>query len=214
MSMIIGWFVSFMFGQRRKDTSNALLGVKWEIWDPEAKWVSFPHPLLPVSALDRSPLPAILKSLSLAMVEAGKLASTAPLVPYMRLKHVGREVTTDNRFSLDLADPGVRTSTLIKDWVVKGEVPPDAPQDFILETDAGSPGSVPRTSEERRDAIAKQARRLRDQYEEVWAGYEGKSWQELPRIYELKSDITAALGYLVQYCETLSVGDTVMLEDN
>lgn len=213
LSMIIGWFVSMMFGQRKKDTSNTMLGVKWEIWDPEAKWVAFPYPLLPVSPLDRSPLPAILKSLSLAIVQAGKLASSDPLIPYMRMKQVGREITTDSRFALDLPDPGVPTSDLIRNWVMTGGIPAGAPQDFELATGDNGRHPVPTTVDERRAAVTRRAIELRDQYEEVWASYEGKAWSDLPRIYELKDDITDALTYLVQYCETLSTA-SVSLEDN
>lgn len=214
MSMITGWFVSMMFNQRKKDTSNPLLGVKWEIWDPEAKWVAFPYPLLPLSALDRSLLPAVLKSLSLAIVQAGKLASAEPLVPYMRLKQVGREITTDSRFAIDLPDPGIPTSTLIRNWVTTGTVPAGAPEDFPLATGDNGKEPIPTTVEERRDAITRRARQLRDEYELVWSGYEGKDWYDLPRIYELKDDVTAALTHLVQYCETLSVGGGALLEDN
>lgn len=212
-SMIIGWFVSFMFGQRKKDESNTMLGVRWEIWDPEAKWVSFPYPLLPASPLDRSPLPAILKSLSLAIVQAGKLASNEPLIPYMRMKHVGREITTDSRFALDLPDPGIPSSDLIRHWVMTGNVPAGAPHEFDLATGDGGKQPVPTTVEERRSAVTQKATELRDQYEQVWASYEGKAWHDLPRIFELKDDITDALTYLVQYCESLSV-TSVNLEDN
>lgn len=213
MSMIVGWFVSFMFGQRKKDMSNEKLGVKWEIWDPQASWVAFPYPLLPAAALDRSPLPAILTSLSLAIVQAGKLSSTEPLIPYMRLKHVGREITTNVRFAVDLPDPGTPTSELIRDWVATGTVPSGAPTDFNLATGDNGKEPAPTTMEERRGVITKQARRLRDEYEGVWVGYEGKTWNDLPNIYELKDDITDALTYIVQYCETLSVGG-ISFEDN
>jgi len=211
--MIIGWFVSFMFGQRKKDTSNTVLGVKWEIWDPQTQWVAFPYPLLPTTALDGSPLPAILKSISLAIVQAGKLASEEPLTPYMRLKQVGREITTDPRFALDLPEPGVPTSDLIRTWITTGTVPPGAPQDFPLNTgENGAP--APTTPEQRRTAITQRARQLRDEYETVWASYQGKQWHELPRMFELKDDVTNALTHILQYCETLTIGGGVSLEDN
>lgn len=213
LSMTIGWFVSMMFGQRKKDTSNTTLGVKWEIWDPEAKWVAFPYPLLPVSPLDRSPLPAILKSLSLAIVQAGKLASNEPLIPYMRLKHIGREVTADTRFALDLPDPGMPGSNLIRNWVMDGTLPDGAPRDFELLSGNSSGDVSSITVEDRRAAVTSRAAELRDQYAQVWGGYEGKSWSDLPRIYELKDDITNALTYLVQYCESLSAS-SINFEDN
>ena len=213
LSMVIGWFVSMMFGQRKKDTSNTMLGVKWEIWDPEAKWVAFPYPLLPTHLLDRSPLPAILKSLSLAIVQAGKLASEQPLIPYMRLKQVGREITTDSRFALDLPDPGIPTSDLIRNWVMTGSVPAGAPEDFELATGDNGKYPVPTTVDERRAAVTRRVVELRDQYEEVWASYEGKTWSDLPRIFELKDDVNSALTYLVQYCESLSASG-FSLEDN
>jgi hypothetical protein len=214
MSMIIGWFISLMFGQRKKDTSNTMLGVKWEIWDPQEQWAAFPYPLLPTSALDRSPLPSILKSISLAIVQAGKLASEQPLIPYMRLKHVGREVTTDTRFALDLPDPGVPTSDLIRAWITTGTVPSGAPHDFPLANGDNGKNPIPTTPEERRAAITNKARELRDQYEEVWASYQTKQWHELPRMFELKDDVTNALNYILQYCETLPIGGGASLEDN
>jgi len=191
-----------------------VLGVKWEIWDPQAQWVAFPYPLLPTSALDGSPLPAVLKSLSIAIVQAGKLASDQPLAPYMRLKQVGREISTDTRFALDLPEPGVPTSDLIRAWITTGTVPAGAPQDFSLATGDGGKNPVPTTCEERRTAITQRARELRDEYETVWTSYQNKEWHELPRMFELKDDVSDALTYIVQYCETLSSGGGVSLEDN
>lgn len=212
LSMIVGWFVSTIFGERRKDESNGALGVKWEIWTPKFDWISFPHPLLPVSALDGSPIPAIMKSLSLAIVEAGKLASKEPLEPYMRLKHLGREVTASPAINLDLQDrDATHKSTLIRDWVLIGDLPEGAPVNLRFISEFNAEDLL--TLDQRKDALEAEIRKFRSAYETVWDSHEGRDWRELPRSFELKDDINKALKVFLDYVGGLRSATTSRAEE-
>lgn len=212
LSMIVGWYMSYIFGERRKDKSNNEAGVKWEIWGPEDGWMSFPHPLLPVSPLDRSPLPAILKSLSLAIVEAGKLASPAPLAPYMRLKLLGREVTADHRFGRDIQDLDAGDkSNLMSAWVHSRSLPDGAPQPELLHKIGSDTDLTSATN--RKEIVIKACQDLIDQYQKIWTSFAKTDWRDTPRIVELQDDIDTALTLLLQYAEMLTDQDESLYED-
>jgi len=212
LSMITGWFISYIFGERRKDISNTALGTKWEIWSPSKGWLAFPHPLLPVSASDRSPLPAILKSMSLAIVEAGTTASKAPLDPYMRLKELGREVTTSRDVGLDLPDRDPsQHSHLISDWVLQGELPAGSPDMPVFGEELS--GIDLTTPVGRREALAGELKLLRADYSDAWASYESKDWREVPRIFEIKDDINRAINELLEFVDGLSAAKSSRVEN-
>jgi len=212
LSMIVGWYISYIFDQRKKDKSNQEAGVKWEIWGPDEGWMSFPHPLLPVSQLDRSPLPAILKSLSLAIVEAGKIASPMPLAAYMRLKFLGREVTADHRFGRDIQDLDAGDkSNLISAWVQSGSLPNGAPTPEMLIRTAGSVDLT--RADVRKQVVIDACTKLTDEYRKIWASYAKTDWRDTPRIVELQDDIDEALALLLQYSEMLSDHDESLYED-
>jgi len=202
LSMIIGWFVSFMFGQRKTRNGNSMYGHKWEIWDPQAQWVDFPYPRLRDTANGDSDLPAILESISLAMVQSASEASEGPLAPYVRLDQVGREITTARH----LAGRGFTTSDLIRTWVATGTVPAGAPSHFPLVAD--NSGRTLATPQERRLAITLRVETLRDEYKALWANLGGTPWHELPGMFELKEDVAMAMDLLLHYCENLSFPDS------
>jgi hypothetical protein len=202
LSMIAGLLVGKVFGLTRKaDSTSNGMEVR-QVWGPNQGWMAFPSPLLPVTASDINSLPAILKSISIAIVEAGRTASTAPLMPYMRLKDIGREVTTPVR--LDLLDrDGNGASNLIDNWVRTGFLPPEAPEmpPFTFDIDSWDLS----TPTGRRDALSKEIDLVRNEYKELWQKLEAADWRDIPRIYELKGDIDQAINAIHDYVVGISL---------
>jgi hypothetical protein len=185
LSMITGWFIAATFDERRRVDPNSSTGGSFDVWAPESGWLPLPRTLLPVTAGDKSSIPAIMQSISIAMIEAGLTASTAPLEAYMRLKELGREVTATA--GVDISERGVEPSRLISDWILKGELPEGAPAMPAFRPDVGAGDlSIP---ENRKEALAKDITLTREAYAAQWASLEKKDWRDIPRIYELKEDI-------------------------
>jgi len=206
LSMIIGWFVSFMFGQRKIRTRDPIIGHTWEIWDPQTQWVDFPFPMLRYTTRGDSDLPAILESVSLAMIQASHEASERPLIPYARLDQVGREITTAPHAAPHLAGPDPTASDLIRTWVATGTVSASgAPSLFPLAAD--NSGRSLATPQERLVVIRQRVQALRDQYQALLADFAGMRWQEVPGIFEMKDHVVKALDLFMQYCETLNLAD-------
>ena len=200
-SMIVGWFISYLMGEQRKDGSIPNKGTHWEIWSPLHEWISFPYPLLP-SGSDLA-LPSILKSLSLAIVEAGKTGSREPLFAYNRLRDLGREVTTSDGIQVDRPSLNMEhRSNLIVNWVTTGQLPPRAPSDTgVFEK---YPESIADPTS-RRESLHAMVMKLQADYDNIWSSLENKDWRELPRVYELKDDISGAIILLNQYVSGIEI---------
>jgi hypothetical protein len=202
LSMITGLLIAKIFGESRKVGTNSAGTESREVWGPARGWMALPSPLLPVSASDRSSIPAILKSISIAIIEAGRTASIEPLEPYMRLKEIGREVTTTG--GLDLPDLDTSSkSGLIKNWVISGELPTGSPgmPPFPIES-----GTVDiSTPVGRRDALAKEIDLIRGEYQLLWNELDKVDWRDIPRIYELKSDIETAVNAMHVYVSGITL---------
>jgi hypothetical protein len=199
--MIAGLLIGKIFGQTRKAGSTSTGMEVREVWGPKQGWMAFPNPLLPVTASDKNSIPAILKSISIAIVEAGRTASSTPLMPYMRLKDVGREVTTPA--GLDLPDrDSTDASNLIEHWVQTGALPQGAPAMPDFPTDIG-PVDVT-TPSGRLDALSKEIDLVRNEYKALWSKLESADWRDIPRIYELKGDIDQAINAIHDYVSSIS----------
>ena len=202
LSMIAGLLIAKIFGQTRRAESTSTGMKVIQVWGPNEGWKAFPSPMLPVTASDRNSMPAILKSISIAIVEAGRTASSEPLVPYMRLKEIGREVTTD--LGLDLPDRDNTTpSTLIKHWVLTGELPQGAPDMPSFPKDIGEVDLL--TPNGRQDALAKEIDLVRNEYKHLWMKLESADWRDVPRIYELKGDIDQATSAIHEYVSGINL---------
>ena len=202
LSMIAGLLIGKIFGETRKlDSTSNGVEVR-EVWGTNPGWMAFPSPLLPVTASDKNSIPAILKSISIAIVEAGRTASSAPLMPYMRLKIIGREVTTS--VGLDLPDrDNTDSSNLIEHWVRTGGLPPGAPEMPNFPFDADSLDVLTPTG--RRDALSKEIDLVRNEYKDLWQKLEATDWRDIPRIYELKGDIDQAINAIHDYVVGISL---------
>jgi hypothetical protein len=143
-----------------------------------------------------------LKSISIAIIEAGRTASTEPLEPYMRLKEIGREVTTTG--GLDLPDLDTSSkSGLIKNWIISGELPTGSPEMPPFPIESGTVDIS--TPVGRRDALATEIDLIRGEYQLLWNELDKVDWRDIPRIYELKSDIDTAVNAMHVYVSGITL---------
>jgi hypothetical protein len=92
--MVTGWFATAFTGGLKIDDTDANKGPKVSVYSLQKKaWVDFPHPLLglPRYHTDHDYLPAVLTSLTLALVRVNEFKSLDPLVPYQTLQNAGSD---------------------------------------------------------------------------------------------------------------------------
>ena len=200
LSMVVGWFVAVFFGQRLEETADLNKGPEIKVWDPQFGWLGFPYPLLPSSSYDDIRLPAVLKSLSLAIVESGVRSNEQPLLSYMRLKNLGREITADSVNGLDMWD-GAPLSSMVGDWVRTGELPPNAPiPDRLVQRVESAGGN-------RADALASWVREnvesFRTMFDQLRAvdAKDPRGWIKTPELYEIREDVVLANELLADFVE-------------
>ncbi len=203
LSMIVGWFIAVFFDQRLEETPDTNKGPEIKVWDPKFGWLGFPYPLLPSSAYDDIRLPAVLKSISLAIVEAGIQSNEKPLLPYMRLKNLGREVTADSFNGLDMWD-GVAESNMVRDWVQTGKLPADAPIPQRLAQRVENAGG------DRAEALLTWVRENAELYRTIFTqlravdSRDPRGWIKTPELYEMRDDVLRANDLLADYVERTS----------
>ena len=202
LSMITGLLIGKIFGQTRKAGSTSAGTEVREVWGPSRGWMAFPSPMLPITASDKNSIPAIMKSISIAIVEAGRTASSAPLDPYQRLKDLGREVTTS--LGLDLPDhDSSDESKLVDIWIRTNDLPSGAP---LMPSFADDLGIVDlSTPAGRQGALIKEIDLVRNEYKALWQRHESADWRDIPRIYELKGDINQAINAIHDYVSGISL---------
>jgi hypothetical protein len=177
--MIRGWFIADLLGQRRTEYDRDL-GPRIAIWSPDGGWQVFPHPLLARSpGLPRPSrngetfeyLAAVLKSLSLALMEVYEDASLAPLSPYHRLLDLGGDVQNE-----------------LGDWIDFAKPAPAAP-----ETAAGT---VEMSANERQAAVIERLDWLRGQWTshvEEFGSLSGENVRRVPGSFEIANEVLVAL---------------------
>ena len=209
-SIITGWFIASIFGLRKVD--KIATGKTVQIWNPTLQnpgWSSFPEPLLNTHLQDMNRdwvLPAILTSAGLAMSEFGRTGSTTSIQPYLLLKYIGREVTTQipNRDKWDANGVGDLLPTqqrsqaaYLKDWLHSGVKPSDSLPLLNLVEDAL------KTNSDRRGALMQAISTLKTQYENAWKQFEQAPWHQLPETWELKEEIELALSDIFNYVSSV-----------
>jgi len=91
-SMITGWFTALSLGLVRTSTPQENLGLHCEIWDTTSgTWNAFPYPLLSIglNPQQHEVLPAVLKSIAIALVDVNNRSSLEPLDAYKSLRKLG-----------------------------------------------------------------------------------------------------------------------------
>ena len=111
-AMVRGWFTARILDQIRLAPLTA------QIWVPDqvgggGRFRSFPDPLLTTDVVHRREmLPVVLQSILLALVEVNTRASREPLVPYLRLRELGRSGLGGGYEAYE------NPATELRDWIV------------------------------------------------------------------------------------------------
>jgi hypothetical protein len=179
--MILGWFALAFTGCRRY-TEDVNLGPKVSIYSHFKKaWVDFSHPLLGLPRMhqDHDMLPAVLTSLSLALVQVNEQESMTPLIPYQTLIQAGS------------IDSLLGYQKIIKEYI-----------------DGNGPVPDSLTTEARREQLVKNLGMSLQYFEEIFAAVEAsKDPYSAHKIYEIKHPLLLAFATLIQAANTKEVPD-------
>jgi hypothetical protein len=212
--MITGWFISKAFGldSKEKDGIEAVVKIQNPTLSSPGQ-SSFPSPLLVMSqedVINNFQLPAVLMSLGLAMVNYGQTGDESHLHAYRLLKYLGREVTVslqndvwDNGGEGDLLPGGgeqVGRSTLVREWVLSGNIAGLSgyvTPEHLVQSDENSSAS-------RAKALITYLEDTETDLDEYWKTKQLTPWQDLPNLWEIKTEISEALGNIKTYVESIS----------
>lgn len=184
--MVRGWFLAGMFDQR-KAISTPQQGPKVSIWTPDSRgFLDFAHPMFPMhnQTLVQNPefLPAVLKSISLAMVHCHTKSNLEPLKPYWRLMELGANY-----------------QQVLDDWTRSG----------ITEADAPTPnsklvGTASDSFEDRKKIILNGLEKTKQDLQKRFVEEEkANNIFRLTRIYEIKDYVVTALDDMIEIVNNL-----------
>jgi hypothetical protein len=188
--MVRGWYLATILDQK-KQLSTPQQGPKISIWSPDANgYVDFPHPLLPLKNPGASSnpeiLPAVLKSLSLAMAACHTQSNLEPLRPYMRLMEIGENA-----------------KDIIENWTRNGKLESGAPTPTA--TFAGTSES---TFQERRAAILTTLEKTSTALEAIFVAEEkSRDVFKVAKVWELRYYIRIALSDLTEFTMHLTTNE-------
>lgn len=188
LEMVRGWFLAGLLDQRKIESTDQQ-GPKVSIWSPDHRgYINFPHPLLPMhnQTLVQNPefLPAVLKALSLAMVECHTDSSLKPLEPYWRLRKLG---------SID----GYQQT--ISDWVRNGVLPEGAPtpNERLM-------GTASDNFETKKATLLNSLNRMKDDFKKRFEEVEKQAdIFRVQRIYELAPYVMNSLNDFIEFTTSL-----------
>jgi hypothetical protein len=185
--MVRGWFIAGLLDQRKFEKSEQ--GPSVAIWKSSRDgFIKFPHPMLPMHSqiIEANPefLPAVLKAVSLAMVECHTASSLEPLAPYWRLKELGSDAVFQE---------------VLSDWIRRGELEDGAP--VPTESRAGSKAE---SFASRKTIVLKYFQIMRDL---LVKGFQANETEanifHVPRIYEIREYVTHALDDIIEFINSL-----------
>jgi len=102
--MFLGWLALTFADLRKVEDSDLNKGRKVSVYSyREKKWVDFPHPLLGLGDAPRSfdTFPAVLNSLSIALLEVNITASITPLLAHHSLMDAGTDIEDDQEYGVN-----------------------------------------------------------------------------------------------------------------
>ncbi|WP_193509114.1 tubulin-like doman-containing protein [Cryobacterium sp. BB736] len=172
-AMVRGWFTAGLLDQLQvDDTSGASVFVPAEVGQG-GDFLAFPWPTLTtVKAMGPDMLPAVLESISLAMLDVNSSESLAPMRPYQRLLALGAGGTDELPVELER-------------WILEGS------------SVAGTGSQV--DWEVRKAAAEQRLEELQQRFEGYFQQAEKQTdLLDLPGSYELRGVIRAALGDLLR----------------
>jgi hypothetical protein len=138
--MFLGWLALSFTDLRKVVDTDLNKGRKVSVYSyNEKSWVDFPHPLLGLGDAPRSfdTFPAVLNSLSIALLEVNATASITPLFAHHALMDAGTDIDDDQEYGVNrvlsdyvqgigpvVTDPSLtmeqRKASLIED--IEGEI--------------------------------------------------------------------------------------------
>jgi hypothetical protein len=129
-------------------------------------------------------LPAVLKAVSLAMVECHTASSLEPLAPYWRLKELGSDAVFQE---------------VLSNWIRRGELEDGAPVPT-----AARAGSKAESFDSRKTVVLKYFQTMRDL---LVKGFQTNETEanifHVPRIYEIREYVTHALDDIIEFINSL-----------
>ena len=188
-AMVRGWFTGLALGQVR--VGDLLQEATVEVWIPAATgvggvWAAMPSPVLRPVTSSADAIGAVLESLPLALLEVYSARSVDPLRPYQRLTALG---TSGSDAGIEVYE---QLNQDLSTWIRDGAIPPGYPPP---DERIGDQGSAP---EMRRDAVERRFVDLRENYHHRFEQVAKKGeLPSVPRDYELRDDILAALDDLI-----------------
>ncbi len=203
-SMVRGWFIARSLDQVTVDKTTRIV----KIYSPEKRaMLSFPTPLIgPAVFHDYDYLPAVLESLPLAMLDfASRADGELAMLPYARLRKLG-ENGEDN--VSDFSSLNTTVSRWVQEGVIvdhRGTIQESAP--VPAPTNAGSRSDSP---SERGNALIQYMKAREKSYLELFAkDVDMLKFFSVPRVWELRTDVTNAFRYIIEALETavMSEGD-------
>ncbi len=193
-AMVRGWFTAAILGQIKFEDQAVSIFVPNPV-GAGGQWRPFPVPLLASGvAASHDYMPLALESLPLALVDVNVTAELTPMAPYRRLRDLG----TSGGGGLDAYESAVGE---LAAWVRRGELPQGAP---APSRDNAGPASGDWSV--RQQAVVDRATDLLSMYQNLFVSVEKRNEISVPRAYELRADITSALGDIARAAGEI-VGD-------
>lgn len=183
LAMVRGWFTAGLLGQLRLDWQHGCTLFVPSEGGGRGAWAELPQPLLAADVqFEYEYLPAVLKSVLLAMLEVNGTTSLLPMAPYARLRQLGRSGRGGEYSAYEAP------ATELEDWVIRGVVASGAPDPTAFA------GPAKGTVSERREAVLTRLAKQRNLYEGLFASVRNRSDVfDVPRAFELAGDIMSAL---------------------
>jgi len=198
-AMVRGWFSARVLGQLRLEADRAAIFAPTEAGAP-GDFVDFPSPFLSAdSPHNHDYLPVVLISILLALIEVNTRQSLDSVLPYVRLRDLGRDGRDGGYAQYTWAGSDLEA------WIVEGAVPagaPPVPAESGLDSEKW---------ESRRDALECRLASFEASYTKLFKEVEGRTDVfDVTVAYELRRDILEALGDLqraVRHVAPKSVDD-------
>lgn len=191
-AMVRGWFTAIALGQLK--VPKAVDGGAVEIWIPgatggEGQWAPFPYPFLKPYGSEADAIGAVFESMIIGLLEVHSRVSLDPIQPYARLRKLGSSGPSEGVAEYETLNE------VLQNWVHKGEVGTYAP------APASRMGDKTGTPMERATMLQERLASIRSSYVKRFHDIEvnGKVLA-VPRDYEIRHDILAALDDLIARC--------------
>lgn len=190
-SMVTGWFLAVSMNLLRRTIPQQNLGVQVEIWDHDkGVWATFPYPMLGVGTSPQAHelLPAVLKSIAIALVDVNSQGSLAPLDAYHVLRLLGEN-----------------HQRILADWVNKGQISGRSGGPEPIASVAGSANADPQDRKQSLVRVLQETAAYLAQVEDEWRRQANVF--ETPRMWEVRDVANRSLNELIRSLNNLVSDD-------